>query len=347
MLEVPSGVWADLLDRRLLLGAGAVLQAMSFATWMLWPSYLGFAAGFLLWSLASALQSGTFEALVYDELAARGATPSYARLIGEAQAVAMVVMTAAIALGAPLYELGGYPLVGWSSAAIALLGVAAAVALPAARPVVVVEDVAATEVGGGLAHRYLAMLRAGLREAVRVVPVRRLLALLFVVVVVVAVDEYFPLLVSENGIDTRHVPLLIAAGSLLQAAGTATVRWTAHWPRRRFATLVACGSALVAVGVGLGEPWALLLVGIGYGLLNSAMVATETRLQDAIVGSARATVTSAAGLVKEGAAMVGVTLIAVGGGTSVGVPMVLVALIAGAVASVAAWRAADREPSRP
>lgn len=339
-------MWADLLDRRLLLGAGAVLQAMSFATWMLWPSYPGFAVGFLLWSLASALQSGTFEALVYDELAARAATPSYARLIGEAQAVAMVVMTAAIALATPLYELGGYPLVGWSSAAIALLGVAAAIALPAAPRVVAVvagDPLARTD---GLAHRYLATLRTGMSEAARVVPVRRLLALLFSVVVVVAVDEYFPLLVSENGIVTGQVPLLVAAGSLLQAAGTATVGWTAHWPRRRFAALVACGSVLLAVGVALATPWALLLVGIGYGLLNSAMVATEARLQDAIVGSARATVTSAAGLVKEGAAMIGFALIAVGGGASVSVPMVLVALIAGAAATAAAWRATDRESSR-
>lgn len=336
LLEVPSGAWADMVDRRLLLALGAAIQACGFAVWMLWPSYLGFAAGFLLWSLASALQSGTFEALVYDELAAHGATERYAGLIGVAQGIAMATMTGAIALAAPLYTAGGYPLVGWVSVAVALLGVAAAAALPRAPSMISVAHEIGNPDGGagpesgevtstGGPDSYLGVLRLGVHEAVRTVAIRRVLMLLFMVIVLVAVDEYFPLLVAERGIATGDVPWLIAGASLLQAAGTSMAGWTARWSHRRFGALVAAAGVLCAVGVGLGAPWALLLVGLGYGLANNAMVATEARLQHRIEGRARATVTSVAGLVKEAAALVGFALIAWGATDGVSRPIALVA----------------------
>ena len=68
MLEVPSGAWADTVDRRWLLILSGIVYAAAFAFWIVWPTYLGFAIGFVLWGASSALMSGTFEALVYDEL---------------------------------------------------------------------------------------------------------------------------------------------------------------------------------------------------------------------------------------------------------------------------------------
>ena len=43
--EVPSGALADRFGRRTSLAAGALLQAVGFATWTLFPGLLGFAAG--------------------------------------------------------------------------------------------------------------------------------------------------------------------------------------------------------------------------------------------------------------------------------------------------------------
>ena len=61
LCEVPSGAWADTFDRRRLLVLSAVIYGA------------GFALGFVLWGLSSALMSGTFESMVYDELVERGA----------------------------------------------------------------------------------------------------------------------------------------------------------------------------------------------------------------------------------------------------------------------------------
>ncbi|MEV0058246.1 MFS transporter [Nocardia sp. NPDC050718] len=130
LLEVPSGAWADTVSRRALLVLSCLLQAACFALWMLAPSFLGFALGFVIWGIASSLESGTFEALIYDDLVARGEPSAYARIMGWARGAQETTVLAAILVAAPLFALGGYPLVGWVSVGIALLHTLTAVALP-------------------------------------------------------------------------------------------------------------------------------------------------------------------------------------------------------------------------
>ena len=66
VLEVPSGVWADAVSRRLVLTLAPLLSGAGFAAWVAAPSYPVFALGFVLWGAQGALQSGTLEALVYE-----------------------------------------------------------------------------------------------------------------------------------------------------------------------------------------------------------------------------------------------------------------------------------------
>ena len=68
----PSGAWADTVDRRHLLVLSAVVYAGAFSSWLLWPTFAGFALGFVLWGVSGSLMSGTFESLLYDELRGRG-----------------------------------------------------------------------------------------------------------------------------------------------------------------------------------------------------------------------------------------------------------------------------------
>ena len=81
VFEIPSGAWADTFDRRRLLVLSAAIYAVGFSCWMVWQTFTGFAVGFVCWGLSSALMSGTFESMVYDELVERGARGRYAGLI--------------------------------------------------------------------------------------------------------------------------------------------------------------------------------------------------------------------------------------------------------------------------
>nr|WP_244198249.1 MFS transporter [Nocardia neocaledoniensis] len=328
VLEVPSGAWADTVSRRGLLILSCVLQAVCFVLWMVAPSFLGFALGFVVWGVASSLESGTFEALIYDDLVARGETSSYARIMGWTRGAQESTVLLAILVAAPLFALGGYALVGWVSFGVAVLHTLTAFALPSA-PVAIsataVDDLddepampgphavpgaapvhaADPESARGLT-RYLTMLRTGTSEALGVRRVRRGVLLGALLYGLTSFDEYFGLLAVSGGASTSVSALLVGvtvAGSLLGSllAGRAE----AVPARGLAAALFAAGVLFIAgaLAVGAMSPvflWAGFVgIGVAYGVDFTVEVVAGARLQDAIEGPARATVTSFSGLLSE------------------------------------------------
>ena len=318
LLEVPSGAWADTVSRRGLLVAGSGLYAACFAAWTVAPSYPGFAAGFVLWGVSGALVSGTFEALLYDELAAVDASASYAALMGSAHSLAMGCHLVATVAAAPLLAFGGYPAVGWVSVGVALLQGAMALRLPPTPQVARAGDEEAA--AGGVGTRYLRMLRAGVTEVHRRPVVRHGVLLASLLVGLTVYDEFFPLLATEQGSAARDVPLLLGLTVLGQMVGTALAGRTVRQSPTLIAGLVAAAAGLLVVGVlaggrlggAVGGSVGFALIGAGYGLAGNVMVVSEARLQDAVEGPARATVISVYGLLSEVVALAGFGLFALG-----------------------------------
>lgn len=301
LLEVPSGAWADVFSRRKLLVLGALIGGLGFASWIVVPSYAGFAFGFVLWGISSALISGTFEAFVYDELAERGAADRYAGLIGRGKAAALVMNLAATALAAPLYELGGYPLLGAVSVCSCLAQAAVALSLPEAAPVATADETEEVEpgAGGGPLGRYAAMLRSGLTEVATSRVVRKAVALVALLGGFLAFDEYFPLLAREVGASTTLVPLLIAGTVAAQAIGGALAGPAYRMRESLLAVGLAVSAGLLAWGALSGTAQGFVPIAVGYGVMQLVIIVAEARLQDAITGPARATVTSVSGLFAE------------------------------------------------
>jgi hypothetical protein len=279
----------------------SLLYAVGFSLWIAVPSYAAFAAGFVLWGASGALMSGTFQALLYDELAALGAASHYARLMGWANSLAMVAALAGIALAAPLYAVGGYPLVGWVSVGVALVQALLAASLPAgprsagADPTELQEP---PDVTGGFLGRYVGMLRAGLSEVMRHRVVRHPV-LIVSMLGLLAFDEYFPLVARENGASTETVPLLVALTVAGPAIGTAMAGRTARMRGRTIAVALVAAAILMAIGAVEGRWFGFVAIGTGYGIAANVMIVAEARLQDAITGPARATVTSVSGVFSE------------------------------------------------
>ncbi len=269
----------------------------------------------MLWGLGGSLHSGTFQALLYDELAARGTTRAYPRTLGFATTAGEAGALVGILAAAPLFHLGGYALVGWTSVAVVLAQAGVAASLPRAPqavPVALVDDPeddpepvpASVRPSGGVFTTYVSMLRSGTTEALRRPTVRGGVMLAAILFGFTALDEYFGLLARDGGASTETVPLLLGltvAGSLvgsLLAGRTAEMR-SSTMSR----VLVVAGVALAAGsalgGAGLIGVAGFALIGLGYGILTNATVVAESRLQDAIEGSARATVTSVSGLLSE------------------------------------------------
>ena len=300
LFEIPSGAWADTFDRRRLLVLSAAIYAVGFSCWMVWQTFTGFAVGFVCWGLSSALMSGTFESMVYDELVERGARGRYAGLIGWAQSTALVANLAATVAAAGLFHVGGYALVGWSSVAIAVVQGLLAATLPVShRARHAPHDEGAVAATEHAASRYVAMLRAGLAESSHHPDVRRILLLASAMVAMTTYDEYFPLVARDHGVSTTLVPILVAITVVGQAVGTALVGRTARVSGRVVGLMLATGAVLVSIGALVTPYVGFVGIAIGYGLCNNAMLVGETRLQDNITGPARATVTSVLGVLED------------------------------------------------
>ncbi|MFD6859373.1 MFS transporter [Rhodococcus sp. NPDC060090] len=295
--EVPSGAWADTVSRRgLLLCSGALFTA-TFTIWMLWPTVWGFATGFVLWGVSESLKSGTFEALLYDELAALGAERRYAAVTGYANAGEMVCVFVAILSAAPLFELGGYALVGWLSVAITIANAALVLTLPSAPRVMDADEVDGTR--DTLLARYVGALRDGTTEVRTDKVVRRAVILAAALLAGLAFDEYFGLLAREGGASIEQVPVLVALTVVGQVIGAATAGRTASMSGRVMGAVVIAGAVLLAVGALAGGVGGFVAIGLGYGALHNTAVVAEARLQDTMSGRTRATVTSVVGLTSE------------------------------------------------
>ncbi|WSV87282.1 hypothetical protein OHA42_05615 [Nocardia sp. NBC_01009] len=159
---------------------------------------------------------------------------------------------------------------------------------------------------------YLTMLRTGVGEAIRVRAVRNGVLLGALLSGITAFDEYFALLAESVGVSTAVVPLLVGVTVLGSLIGSISAGRTEAMAARTMAVAVGVGGVLFAGGAliaGLAIRWpsavyvlagiGFTAIGVSYGILYNASIVAGARLQDAIEGPARATVTSVCGLASE------------------------------------------------
>ncbi|MEU8713003.1 MFS transporter [Streptomyces sp. NPDC048663] len=293
--EVPSGALADRFPRHRVLAAAALAQCTGFALWTALPSLGAFAAGFVLWGAGTALTSGTLQSLLYDGLAAEDRAGQYARVSSRVAAVQACSVAASSLAATPLVLLGGYPATGWVSVLLTLLAVPTALGLGSRAPGPAPAPVPEPE-PEPVPQGYAAVLRAGLAEARGTPRVRSAVLLAAALTGLGVVDEYLPVLAREAGTPAAAVPLLLLLPWAAMAAGGFAGGRMAGAGDRLLAVLLGAGGAALAAGALTGRPAGFLGIAAFYWVLRLAQIVADTRLQHAISGPARATVTSVAGL---------------------------------------------------
>jgi MFS family permease len=287
--EIPAGALADRYSRRGSLVAAGLLQAGGYALWILLPGLPAFAGGFVCWGVASALVSGALEALLYDGLAAAKAETAFPAVLGKVTAASLFAQLPAAAVAALVFSVGGFALAGWVSVGFCLAAAALATRLPEPPRATVGEGEQEDGPGG-----YWATLRAGLAETAARPAVRRAVLAVAMLSGLDALDEYFPILAHDWTIPTAAVPFAILSIPLVGAACAAaggSARRLRPW---------ALGVLLVISGLVLGaaalwkQPAGLLGIALFYGIYRLVLVVVNARLQAAIKGPSRATVTSVA-----------------------------------------------------
>ncbi|GGB26458.1 MFS transporter [Flexivirga endophytica] len=295
LCEVPSGALADTVSRRLLLQLSAVLYLGCFGSWLLLPSYGGFLLGFVLWGVSSSLMSGTFEALLYDELASAGQESSYDMVRTRAETAGVASISFGMLAAGPLVALGGYRAVAIASLAVAAVHLATTAVLPAPPRREAVAE-----------RRYLQHLRTGVSEVARTPALRRTVLAITATVALVGFDEYFALFFADAGLTPGWVAVAVAVVAVAQGLGTWAASRRTLPGRRAVAQLTVLAGAAFAAGAvaalahaASAALAAVVLIAVAYGIITNLYVAQENRLQHQITGSARATVTSVAGVSAE------------------------------------------------
>jgi MFS family permease len=292
VLQVPSGVIADRWSRRQILAWAQLVRGIGFLMWLLWPHFWGFFVGLQLWGIKSAFTSGTFEALLYDELKARGTGQDYTRIFGRTRAIQSGGVLLA-ALGAAVVARSGYGAMLAASLVSVALAFFAAISLPPAPLAAFARQ-----------QDFFPQLRSGLAVAFREPVVLSILAFSAIVLALgAALEEFWPIFGAKVGLARPVIAVFVGAQNGVEVLVSLVAYRLAGLPTRGFYALFACGGLVLAVAAGLFTPSAMLLLALYSGLMKLVAVVFEGRLQHLIPSDRRATI----GSVKSFLAQIGIT----------------------------------------
>ncbi|MEZ5297133.1 MAG: MFS transporter [Ilumatobacteraceae bacterium] len=306
MLEIPSGALADRVDRRRLLAVAFSIRAIGIATWLVWPTYEGLLLGSVLWAVHDALASGTWEAMIHDELTALGDDAAYPTVMARISQFSNLGVAAGTLLGAVLLServgiVVGLATLGWLTVAAHAGSISLVSTLPDVRWV--------TDTGEPMSYRaYVATLRDGLAEARRVPVIGKLVILGALLEGLFMFDEYVPLLSRARGGSDGAAPIIVLVVwvALLLGGELAARRPDIRGVTVGIGVLLGCGVTATAL---LTDPvWTLALLAVGYGIHEVAWIPTDARLQERASPRVRATVTSVRGF---GSASVSIVFFAI------------------------------------
>lgn len=328
LMEVPSGVLADLWSRKWTLVIGMVLKGAGFLVWLVRPDFTGFALGFVLWGVQEGMCTGVGEALLYDALAEDGREERFVQFAGGSAFLQRAAVLLSVLVGGVVYTVSVPLVLGVSAVAmVAAAGCVALIREPERR--------AAGSMAGGPKQQ---VVRQAVGMALRVPFFLPLVVLGSLAVVVYGVlDEYDFLLAREYGVPVALVGLWGGLRFLMEGLGAlAADRVGAKLglgAPGRLAVWLGGAGILLVVAMVTGSVYALPLYFLFFFMMSMGEVLFHGWVQHRIESDGRATVSSLVSLVYEA---LGLGLILFAGPVSQrhGLPAVFIA--GGVVATVAA-----------
>lgn len=288
LLEVPSGVWADKYSRKNILFVGQLIRSLGYASWLLFPNFWGFLVGFVLWGTKSALTSGTFQALIYDELKLFNKEKEFTKILGRTKTISFISILVASALASPSILLG-YPFVLLLSSMAALIAGIIIVTIPKTQKVESTHE-----------KEYFSLLKEGLAGALKNAVVFRLIMFLSLAFALGgALDEYWPIFANEAGLPKYGLGLFLG----LMSGSQAIASYVAHRFEKRtnkffYLLFLLNGALLFVAGYLFNVPALLLLIAFSF-LFTIIQIVYEGKLQHSIPSTTRATISSVSGFITE------------------------------------------------
>lgn len=341
VLEIPSGALADRVDRRKLLGAAFAIRAVGIGTWLVWPTLPGVFIGAALWATHDALASGSWEAMIHDQLTAVDAADRYGPVMARIGQFSNLGVAAGTVVGAVLLRFGVEIVVlGWLTIAAHGATIAVVTSLPDTRPVLNAgQSDQTTAAPTGAFAAWWTTMGAGLAEAGRSGVLLRLIGLGAVLEGLFLIDEYVPLLTRARGGSDQAAPILVLVVWIGLLVGGEVAARRPDLPGRALGPALIVAMAVTAMAFVGDMVWTLALVAIGYAVLETAWITTDARLQERTSDTSRATVTSVRGFGSACVSMVMLAVIAIMSNGDDPTPglFVMVAALAAAGALLPRW----------
>jgi len=289
LLEVPSGVLADKYSRKNILLFAESSRIVGYTFWLLMPNFTGFLMGFILWGIKSAFTSGTFEAMVYDELKANNEEGKYIKIQGVIQSLQFLAFIFA-GIGATLAISNGYSFVLVISILSLIISALSILSLP---------KVEKNQTTGE--KEYFNLLKDGLTFSIKSPNILRIIIFISLGQAIFgALDEYWSIFATQSGLLKQGLGLFFVVYGLVQALASIIAYKFEKFDKRFFEGLFLFNGILLMVASYFYTVSTLILLIIFSFLFKLIDTVTNSRLQHQINNQEiRATVTSAKGFFVE------------------------------------------------
>jgi len=284
IFEVPSGALADRWQRKYLLAMAPLIKSGCFVLWAVANgSFMLYAFGFTLWSLGSSFASGTREAILYDTLRQNDDGPhEYERVRGRERICSNVACGIAFVCGGVIAQHSMVLTLGLS---VPPLICASLVALSLAEP---------GRLDGGRDLHYLQHFMSAWNE-IRANPTIRYTFLyqLFCIDTFGQIDEFDPLYFSMVGLPMSVIGAVLFSRMVLQSYGHMVAYRLKSFEGIEHIVPLMAGCILAMVGAFPSKVMIPMII-LSYLLIAPVEILIDGKMQHAIDGNSRATVTSSA-----------------------------------------------------
>ncbi len=201
LAEIPTGIIADKFSKKWVLVAAKLLRVLAFGAWLVAPNFVGYLTGFIFWGIAEALNSGAFQAYLYESLSEQN-KGVFGRLYSRVSALTMVAYTIAYVVS---FVIGtDYNLLLMLSVLACVIAVGIALSLPAGTVIRSVEKPQ--------------LLRSAVIHIAGSAALKELLVGAIIIGAMANVlIEYMALYNTQAGLPVRYVSLVLAASNLVGA----------------------------------------------------------------------------------------------------------------------------------
>ncbi|MBT3581256.1 MFS transporter [bacterium] len=214
--EIPSGALADKFNRKWVLISSQICKIIGFGIWIFIPNFWGFLIGFSMLGLRQSLNSGCYEAFIYDELKDAKKDNLYTKILGR-QGAFSTIASGTAAITAAYMITNGYDFVLWASIASSLVAVLVMLVIETVPKVDDIEEHVAD---------YITTLKEGVKYSINHKTVFKLLLFSsFTLFINVGYLDYFEIFLKEIVLNLSLVAIICGLFEFVFAIGN----WCAEY----------------------------------------------------------------------------------------------------------------------